>query len=274
MPRLPHESARLSAPSVPIPRGDDVALIVLVHGAFNELWGPNELHSKWVPALRDGLWHAGVDLDPSDVGICFYGDLFRHDPERDGEPDEQTRAGIADMLEQTLGADAVASLQLAAGKATFDRTVDMVATMMAKPDLRDRVQARVADAVGPDTRIVVAHSLGTIVTYRALCEHPDWGVDTFVTMGSPLGSPMFTEQALERDDDGLGRWPGSVRSWVNIAAVGDRLAAAPRLATVFGDRVVDRRIDNGHRAHDPEPYLNHRVTGEVLASAIAANRAP
>ena len=39
-----------------------MARIVMVHGAFNELWGPNELKARWLPALRDGLWHHGVEL--------------------------------------------------------------------------------------------------------------------------------------------------------------------------------------------------------------------
>ncbi len=30
--------------------------VLLVHGAFNEFWGPHELKVRWLPALRDGLW--------------------------------------------------------------------------------------------------------------------------------------------------------------------------------------------------------------------------
>jgi hypothetical protein len=36
--------------------------IVLVHGAFHELWGPNEIMARWLPALRDGLWHNGAAI--------------------------------------------------------------------------------------------------------------------------------------------------------------------------------------------------------------------
>ena len=57
-----------------------MAKIVMVHGAFNELWGPNELKSRWLPALRDGLWHHGVEISDHDVEVCFYGDLFRRAP--------------------------------------------------------------------------------------------------------------------------------------------------------------------------------------------------
>jgi hypothetical protein len=28
-----------------------VARIILVHGAFNEPWGPNELKARWLPAV-------------------------------------------------------------------------------------------------------------------------------------------------------------------------------------------------------------------------------
>jgi len=249
-----------------------VSLIVLVHGAFNELWGPRELHARWVPALRDGLWSAGTDIEPEHVSVSFYGDLFRHDPESEDAPDVAARAGVADMLHETLGDDVLATLSQAAGKATFERTVDLVGSLMTKPQLRQRVQRRVAETVQPDTRIMVAHSLGTIVTYNALVAHPEWEIDTFVTLGSPLGSAMLVKTMLRRDEDGAARWPGSVKHWVNIAAVGDHACAEPRLSTIFGDRVVDRLVDNGHRAHDPQPYMNNRTTGSVLAEAIARSR--
>jgi hypothetical protein len=69
--------------------------------------------------------------------------------------------------------------------------------------------------------------------------------------------------------DGDARWPGSVQRWVNVAAVGDRAAAISRLADVYGDRVEDVLVDNGHRAHDPEPYLNAAATGAAIATALS-----
>ena len=68
--------------------------------------------------------------------------------------------------------------------------------------------------------------------------------------------------------DGVGAWPGNVRRWVNVAAVGDKAAENARLSTRFGSRVEDRLVDNGHRAHDPEPYLNNQVTGLAVAEAL------
>jgi pimeloyl-ACP methyl ester carboxylesterase len=245
-----------------------MARIVMVHGAFNELWGPHELASRWLPALRDGLWHHGVTVRDDDVGVCFYGDLFRRQPGTESERRlETSRAGIAEALRNLTGGDAIAALGQAASDAAFDRTVDMVAVMTTDPDLLPRMRARAEAVVDHGTRVLVAHSLGSYLAYVALCNHPQWDVHTFVTLGSPLGSPMIFDR-VEHDADGVGLWPGSVQRWVNVRAVGDRAAAVP-LAERFGPRVEDQLVDNGHRAHDPEPYLNSVATGAAVAAALA-----
>jgi pimeloyl-ACP methyl ester carboxylesterase len=245
-----------------------MARIVLVHGAFNELWGPNELKSRWLPAVRDGLWHHGLEIDDDDVQVCFYGDLFRRAPgTADDEKFEQSRAGIAESLHE-MGGDTVAMLGQAASDAAFDRTVDMVTIMATDPDLRTKMRARIEPLVDDETRVLVAHSLGTVLSYMALAHHPQWKVHTFVTLGSPLASPMLGDMLDPPLVDGQGQWPGSIRRWVNVRAVGDKAAAVP-VSERFGDRVEDVMIDNGHRAHAPEPSLNAPPTGEAIAAALA-----
>ena len=131
-----------------------MAKIVLVHGAFNELWGPNELKSRWLPAVRDGLWHHGLEIDDDDVQVCFYGDLFRRAPgTAEDEQFEQSRAGIAESLHE-MGGDTVAMLGQAANDAAFDRTVDMVTIMATDPDLRAKMRARIEPLVDDETRVV------------------------------------------------------------------------------------------------------------------------
>ncbi len=167
------------------------ARIVIVHGAFNELWGPNELKARWLPAVRDGLWHHGVEVEADDVAVCFYGDLFRHHPGSEEDRQlAQSRAGVADMLTE-VGGDAIVALSQAAGEAMFDRTVDLATAMLSETDLRDRLRARIEAEVTEDTRVLVAHSLGTVLSYSALVQHDDWPVHTFVTLGSPLAVPML-----------------------------------------------------------------------------------
>lgn len=238
--------------------------VVLVHGAFNELWGPNELRARWVPALRDGLWHHGVDLADADVDICFYGDLFRARP---GIDDDQAldaaRRLVGEQMGSTFDGPVLAKLDAEIAQGFLDRTIDLVARLVAEPGLHDGVLDRLGSVVGADTRVVVAHSLGTIVANRALCAHPEWPVRTFVTLGSPLGSPLIGAMP-----GGTVAWPGGIERWVNIAAVGDRAADPARLSEVIDPRIEDHLVSNGRRAHDPEPYLNADVTGAAIASAL------
>ena len=246
-----------------------MARIILVHGTFNELWGPHELKSRWLPAVRDGLWHHGVTIGDDDVDVCFYGDLFRRAPGTAADDElEQSRAGIAESLHD-LGGDTVAMLGQAADDAAFDRTVDMVTIMATDPDLRTKMRGRIEPLVDDDTRVVVAHSLGTVLSYMALANHPQWNVHTFVTLGSPLGSPMVTTMLDPPVVDGKGQWPGAVERWVDVRAVGDKAAANP-VAERFGDRVEEVLVDNGHRAHAPEPYLNSTPTGAAIAAALTS----
>lgn len=245
-----------------------MAKIVMVHGAFNELWGPHELKSRWLPALRDGLWHHGVTVADDDVEVVFYGDLFRRMPGTEAEARlEASRAGFADALQGMTGGDAIAAIGQAASDAAFDRTVDMVTIMATDPDLRDRMRERALAVLDATTRVIVAHSLGTLLSYQALCRNSDWRIPTLITMGSPLASPFIFDHLDPAPVDGVGQWPGNVERWVNVRAVGDKAAAVP-LAEKFGPRVEDVLIDNGHRHHDPEPYLNSVRTGAAVAAAI------
>ena len=245
-----------------------MAKIVLVHGAFNELWGPNELKARWLPALRDGLWHHDREVADEDVAVCFYGDLFRRTPGTDlDQAIAASRAGIAEALSEMADGVLLDTLSMAAGEAAFDRTVDMVTIMATEPDLRAQLSSRLEALVGDDTRVVVAHSLGSVLSYIALSNHPEWPVHTLVTLGSPLASPMVSEQFGSSFVEHFGGWPGSVQRWVNVRALNDK-ACAHALADTFGAEVEDILIDNGNRAHAPEPYLNAAATGAAIAGAL------
>ena len=217
-----------------------------------------------------GCGTTGSEVDADDVAVCFYGDLFRHHPGSDEDRKlEQSRAGVADMLSE-IGGDAVAKLSQAAGEATFDRTLDLATAMLAENDLHARLRARIEAEITDDTRVLVAHSLGTVLSYSALALHDDWPVHTFVTLGSPLAVPMIFNSLEPAPVDGQGVWPGSVQRWVNVRALNDFACESP-LADHFGPRIEEFVIDNGHRAHAPEPYLNSRPTGAAIAAALGTS---
>lgn len=244
--------------------------VVLVHGAFNELWGPHEILARWLPALRDGLWHAGVDVAPDDVGCAFYGDLFRLRPDSGDVVDPSdlaAKSGLVDVINSIPGTDHLEALASAVGQAAHERLLDQLGRFLAAGDVRAKVRERVDRVLGPDTELVVAHSLGTIVSYQVLAARPELS-PALVTMGSPLATPFAFDQLKPAPTDGVGAWPGSVRSWTNVVGVGDPACGGKGLCGRFGDRVVEHVVDNGHRAHDPEPYLNAAVTGAAIAEAL------
>jgi pimeloyl-ACP methyl ester carboxylesterase len=230
-----------------------MARIVLVHGAFNELWGPNELKARWLPAVRDGLWHHGVEVSEHDVDVCFYGDLFRRHP---GTEEEellgQARPGIAEVLGDLEGADALAALADAASEAVFERTVDMVAVMTTEPEMRDCLRERIETVIHDDTRVLVAHSFGTVVAYSALAAHPEWPVHTFVTLGSPMAAPRLFEGLNPSPVEGRGVWPGSVARWTNVRALNDK-ACSSSLADKFGPQVEEASSTTGTATTRPSP---------------------
>ncbi len=246
-----------------------MAAIVGIHGAYNEFWGPHELKSKWLPALRDGLWHHGMEIADSDFDVVFYGDLFRRDPEVE-EPTKVAaeREAIAELLHNYTADDLLGLLRLTEGASFFTRTVDLVAEINNDPEFVKKVHDRVRSVVKPDTRVIVAHSMGTLVAYGAVAAHPEWNVHTLVTMGSPLGLPDTIAGLNPPPIDGKGQWPGSIKRWVNVAAVGDGATRVAQLDPLFLGTIEDRLVDNGHRAHDAEGYFNSKPVGEAVAAAL------
>jgi pimeloyl-ACP methyl ester carboxylesterase len=252
-----------------------MATIVGVHGAFHQLWGPHEVAGRWVPAFRDGLWHAYATIDPDDVAMALYGDLFRSNV-ADGRPSDDDLlhiaqdAGLTDVVEAVAGPDGLEAIAKAVGKQTLRQLINQLGRYFTDDELRTVVRGRVEAVVTPETRVIIAHSMGTVVAYETLCEHPEWTVETFLTIGSPLGGDWVFDHLRPRVAGEVGVWPGSIKRWVNVASVGDEACAEPKLARRFGDRVIDLGVDNGHRAHDPEPHLNAPTTGQALASALGS----
>ncbi|MET0326348.1 MAG: hypothetical protein ABW219_14080 [Ilumatobacteraceae bacterium] len=249
-----------------------MSTVVCVHGAFHELWGPHQIAGRWVPALRDGLTLAGTDVDPDEVAVVFYGDLFRSAPGAAPSDDDlraiAERTGLLDAAREVAGPDGLQALVEHIGREQIRRTVGQLGRYFDEPALRETVRARVRAAIGPDTRVVVAHSLGTVAAYEALVDHDSVAALDLVTFGSPLARPRLIDADLEPPlVDGRGAWPGAVRTWTNITSIGDMVADGFPLAPVFG-AVVEARVDNGHRAHEPEPYLCAQVTGAAIAAAL------
>ncbi len=286
--------------------------IVGIHGIAQQYRGPYDLADVWLAGVRNGLFAAGHDdvaraLSPGDLRVAFFGDLFRPPGTMAATDPPYTASDIRSDLERNLltalynaavaedpelgkptaamGAGAVSVqfmlTRLARSKTftrvaqrAFIRNLKQVTAFLGDPDVRQRVLGRVRDQVGPDTRVVIGHSLGSVVAYEYLCLEQPKPVELLVTVGSPLGIPnVVFDKLTPKPVAGVGAWPGRVARWVNVAARDDVVALRKDLAPLFPApvpemRVIDRRVDNGDEPHAIGHYLSAVETGSALGDVL------
>jgi hypothetical protein len=124
---------------------------------------------------------------------------------------------------------------------------------------KQEIWNRFDDARGPDTRIVLAHSLGTVVAYEAI-RHFDLEVDLFMTTGAPLGLDTVIYHKLIPD----AAYPPSVKRWVNVADRDDFVAADPELADRFPDSTGAGRKVEDMPVRNSGPLARHHAITEYL----------
>jgi hypothetical protein len=290
-----------------------MARVLCVHGVGQQGRGEDTLRGEWTAALRDGMRRAGcaeAKLPGADEIRCvFYGDVFRPagrrldvgDPwlrpadatEFDAEllmawwrgaaesdagvigPDARTLARVPGSVQAGLRAlsGSVFFAGLAERAMLFD--LQQVRRYLTDPVVRTAVLDRVAAGVDADTRVLVGHSLGSVVAYEALCAHPQWPVRALVTLGSPLGirNLIFDKLVPSPAADGPSRpggaWPGRVGAWDNVADAGDVVALVKDLRPLFGAQVACYLVHNGSHAHDVRPYLTAAQTGAAIAAGLS-----
>jgi pimeloyl-ACP methyl ester carboxylesterase len=136
--------------------------------------------------------------------------------------------------------------------------------------LKKEVDSRLTAAVSAGCRILVGHSLGSIVAYEFVHQHPDAQLDLLLTLGSPLGLRLVREGLAEPLLTPNGEQFTGVRRWVNIYDRHDPIACAGGLGR-WWPHVVDEVVDNQGDAHAVARYLSKRVTGAAIGAAFAKN---
>lgn len=144
------------------------------------------------------------------------------------------------------------------------------------PGVARRVRSTVASALDSSSgfRVVIAHSLGSIVTLETLHAHR-LAVDLLVTIGSPLGADVAWRR------DGIAperfRWAGT-GAWLNVVNLRDPIPWR-RGVQEWYPQAVDAYISAGRLpvgpggAHDPATYLDSDVVGAAIAATLSAVRA-
>jgi hypothetical protein len=156
--------------------------------------------------------------------------------------------------------------------ATFCREVHTYLSDAARRGaVRDSVATTIASTSAADQpRVVLAHSLGSVVAYETLWARPDLQVDLLVTFGSPLGMPDVIFDRLDPAPvAGRGQRPPGVRRWINIADPGDIIAIPRGLAGSFAGIDADLTAPVGvFNAHKVTGYLSCTTTAAALATLL------
>ena len=141
-----------------------------------------------------------------------------------------------------------------------------------------------------DTILVIAHSLGTMISYDTFWkfsrtgeyrpEYSEKQIDLFITIGSPLGDDTVKSNLKGTNARRERRYPSNIRCWINIAAEDDYIAHDEDVADDFRDMtnwglvdsIEDHRIYNlavrnrKSNPHHGAGYLIHPVLSDALAA--------
>jgi hypothetical protein len=147
--------------------------------------------------------------------------------------------------------------------------VTQVDSYLTRPHIRKVVDDFVAPSLDKGPTVIVAHSLGTIVSYillRTKINQPT--VSLFVTLGSPLGIETV-KRYLKPPSLAV---PAGVAFWLNCADVRDYVALVPSLnQETFCSGIVNvlgihNRQDD---AHSIEDYLSDFAVAQRIHAALA-----
>ena len=118
-------------------------------------------------------------------------------------------------------------------------------------EVRERVRAKISDVLTRGDRLMlVTHGTGSAVAWDVLWElsHDDeldddargLKVDTWVTMGAPLGDTGIRKRLKGGREKGIRRFPTNVMRWLNLAAEDDYTCHDETLADDFKAMVRER----------------------------------
>jgi hypothetical protein len=149
-------------------------------------------------------------------------------------------------------------------------TFRQVSSYLVNEPVRGEIQRRVAALIDDDTKVLLGHSLGSVIAYEAAhrLERP---LPLLMTLGSPLGLRSVIYDRVLPQPPGF---PPRVHRWVNIADRNDLVAAEPDLRPMFGELAPGAVFDsgwtvrNGAQPHEAQFYLTKEQTGRPIGDAV------
>jgi pimeloyl-ACP methyl ester carboxylesterase len=153
------------------------------------------------------------------------------------------------------------------------KALGQVTRYLSDEVIRSAAQQSVLDLIRPDTRIIIGHSLGSVVAYETI-QRLQQPIPLFVTLGSPLGLDTVVFPKLRPQPP---TFPPVVRRWVNVADRDDVVAAQPDLRPMFSTGIPSgavfeggRTVDCGAEPHNSRFYLTKAQVGGPIGEVLSA----
>ncbi|MFC2254452.1 hypothetical protein ACETRX_32860 [Labrys portucalensis] len=148
--------------------------------------------------------------------------------------------------------------------------LDQVGQYMREPNVREFTRNEVRRLMTPDTRVLIGHSLGSVVAYDIAREQTN-PLPLLLTLGSPLGLKQIIYDRLDPQPP---TFPAKVHRWVNVADREDYVASTLNLEPLFSPMptgaIFDNveSVDNGNEPHALRRYLTKKVVGSAILQAM------
>jgi hypothetical protein len=151
------------------------------------------------------------------------------------------------------------------------KALGQVTRYLSDEAIRSAAQQSVLDLIGSDTKIIIGHSLGSVVAYEVI-QRLQQPIPLFVTLGSPLGLDTVVFPKLRPQPPSF---PPVVRRWVNVADRDDVVAAQPDLRPMFSTGMPPgavfeggHTVDCGAEPHSSRFYLTKAQVGGPIGETL------
>lgn len=257
------------------------SVVIGIHGLSNKP-SAKDLADWWEKAMREGLEKnkAQTDVELSFRSVYWADVLYdqvdsnpdAYHPAEEGEL-KRYKENWTDVVREKIrdaGGDALDAFKRWFG---IDKTADYVLEKKLpdlsryyeeapiRDELRGRLRREIEKHAGKRI-LLIAHSMGSIIAYDVLRElgkeQPDFPIEHFLTIGSPLGLPHVKMKIMEESFPV--RTPTIVRRWSNQADRRDPVAVDLHLADDFGPNAAEVCVQDDLVLND-WGGINHKSYG-------------
>ena len=183
--------------------------------------------------------------------------------------------GVGSVTRSAVGSLAripwLAKAGMGLAERAIKRDLAQVTRYFTDESVRAAAQQQVLQLVNERTKVVIGHSLGSVVAYE-VAHALGQSLPLLITLGSPLGLQTIVYQQLRPQPPGF---PPALQHWLNVADKEDLVAAEPDLTLFFGSSLPNGAtfdggftVDNGSDPHNAMFYLGKEKVAEAVRSAL------